>query len=238
VADIGASNWNQTDASNTTAAPDGAPEGMAPSGVNDVFRAMMGAVKRWFTWTIPITTAGTTTAYTATYTVAPGALVDGMTHLIQFNATCGASPTLNVNSLGATPIHYLANGTWAVVPSGGILANTVAKVAYNSSAGTYRIVSSSVPIVPVTVSGSERHIVIGTTRIQMSEQASITAGGTATITFPIAFSSAPYVFINANGNSGSLTGAPAATNSTTTQFNLTNTGANTINYTWLAIGPV
>ena len=34
--DIEASNWNEDDASNAAAAPDGAPEGMAPSGVNNV----------------------------------------------------------------------------------------------------------------------------------------------------------------------------------------------------------
>ena len=44
MADIEANNWNEADSSNTTAAPDGAPEGMAPSGVNDVIRAIMGAV--------------------------------------------------------------------------------------------------------------------------------------------------------------------------------------------------
>src|SRR5260370_12475424 len=92
--DISASNWNEADASNTTAAPDGAPEGMAPSGLNDVLRAHQGAVKRWYDWTIPKTTAGTSTAYTLTYSVAPGALVDGMTHLAQFNAANGNAPTL------------------------------------------------------------------------------------------------------------------------------------------------
>ena len=48
MADIGASNWNEVDAFNSTAAPDGWPEGMAPSGVNDSGRAVMGAVKRVF----------------------------------------------------------------------------------------------------------------------------------------------------------------------------------------------
>ena len=51
--DIEASNWNEDDASNTAAAPDGAPEGMAPSGVNNVLRAIMGAVKRRRNWNSP-----------------------------------------------------------------------------------------------------------------------------------------------------------------------------------------
>jgi hypothetical protein len=153
LADISASNWNETDASNTTAAPDGAPEGMAPSGVNDVLRAHQGAIKRWYDWTIPKTTAGTSTAYTLSYTVAPGALVDGMTHLVQFNATCGASPTLNVNSLGAKPLHIFAGGTWAAVPSGAITANMICEVAYNSAAGTYRLVSAPA-VLPSAITNS------------------------------------------------------------------------------------
>ena len=42
------STWNPVDNSNTTAPPDGWPEGMAPSAVNNSARAMMGAVRRWY----------------------------------------------------------------------------------------------------------------------------------------------------------------------------------------------
>ena len=41
--DISAANWSEDDNANTAAAPDGAPEGMAPSGVNNVLRAHQGA---------------------------------------------------------------------------------------------------------------------------------------------------------------------------------------------------
>lgn len=144
MADIPASTWSETDANNNTAAPLGFPEGMAPSGVNNGARAVMGAVKRWFNWTIPKTTAGTTTAYTLSYSVAPSALVDGMSHLVQFNATSGASPTLNVNSLGAKPIYYFTGSAWAQVTAAGTLpANMIARVSYNQSDGAYRITSAS-----------------------------------------------------------------------------------------------
>lgn len=144
MADIPASTWSQTDASNTTASPDGAPENMAPSGVNDTIRMMMGAVKRWFAWSIPATTAGTTTAYTLTYSVAPAALVDGMTHLVLFNATNGSSATLNVNSLGAKALHTYQNGAWAAAVAGTLTANMVCKVAYNSGGNSYRVLDSGV----------------------------------------------------------------------------------------------
>ena len=42
------SSWSTTDAGNNLTPPDGWPEGMQPSGVNDVGRMMMGAIKRWY----------------------------------------------------------------------------------------------------------------------------------------------------------------------------------------------
>jgi hypothetical protein len=139
MADVSASNWNSTDNSNTDAAPDGAPEGMAPSGVNNGLRAHQGAIKRWYKWSTPATTAGTSTAYTLTYDVAPGALVDGMTHLVQFNATNGAAATLNINSLGAKPLYTYQAAGWAAAPAGVLTANMVSRVAYDSASGTYRV---------------------------------------------------------------------------------------------------
>jgi microcystin-dependent protein len=137
--DIGASNWSETDASNNTPAPDGAPEGMFPSGVNDTIRAMMGATKRWYDWSIPKITGGTSTAYTLTYSVAPGALLDGMVLVVQFNAANGNAPTLNVNSLGAISLHYYSAGAWRAVPAALFDTDTISRVAYNASAGAYRL---------------------------------------------------------------------------------------------------
>jgi hypothetical protein len=42
------SSWSPTDASNNLTPPDGWPEGMQPSGVNDCGRMMMGAIRRWY----------------------------------------------------------------------------------------------------------------------------------------------------------------------------------------------
>jgi hypothetical protein len=141
--DISQSVWNESDAGNNTAAPDGAPEGMATAGVNDVIRADRGAIKRWYNQTIPKLTGGTSTAFTLTYGVAPTALADGMTHLVQFNQACGASPTLNINALGALPIHKYFGGVWGVLAASDVTIDLVAEVAYNAGAGAYRIVASS-----------------------------------------------------------------------------------------------
>ena len=137
--DIGASTWTEDDNANTAAAPDGAPEGMAPSGVNNVLRAHQGAIKRWYNWSVPRTTSGTGGAYALAYGAAPGALVDGMTHLVQFHAANAAAATLNVNALGALPIAYLSAGAWRVAPPGLWDADEVYRVAYHASSGTYRL---------------------------------------------------------------------------------------------------
>src|ERR671922_398155 len=42
------SQWNITAASNNSSPPNGAPEGMAPSTVNDVMREIMAAAARWY----------------------------------------------------------------------------------------------------------------------------------------------------------------------------------------------
>ena len=99
--DISAANWSEDDNANTAAAPDGAPEGVAPSGVNNVLRAHQGALKQYYNWTNPRITGGSGSAYTLSYAVAPGALVDGMTHLVQFHAVNGTGATLSVNSPGS-----------------------------------------------------------------------------------------------------------------------------------------
>jgi hypothetical protein len=65
--DVFAANWTEDDSSNSTPAPDGWPEGMASSGVNNAGRAMMGATKRLTSWLHPKTTGGSGTAFTLTY---------------------------------------------------------------------------------------------------------------------------------------------------------------------------
>jgi len=137
--DITQSNWNESDTSNTTAAPDGAPEGMAPSGVNDVLRAHQGALKRWYNWTVPKVTGGTGTAYTLTYSAVPNGLADGMPHMVQFHAANGLGPTLNVNLLGAKPLHYYSVGAWRPIPPGAVDVDMLIGLFYHAGTGAYRL---------------------------------------------------------------------------------------------------
>jgi len=141
--DISQSVWNEVDDNNNSAAPDGAPEGMAPSGVNNLIRADRGAIKRWYNQTIPLVTGGSSTAYTLSYSVAPTTLADGMTHLLRFHTTNGAAATLNVNALGAKPLFAYIAGTWMAAPAGAFPADFIARVAFDNASGNYRILGMS-----------------------------------------------------------------------------------------------
>lgn len=65
-------------------------------------------------------TTGTSTAYTITLNPAPTAYTDGMQIIIKPHTDCGATPTLNVNGLGASTI-VKQDGT--AIASGDIKAN-------------------------------------------------------------------------------------------------------------------
>lgn len=153
--DICAVNWSEDDNANTAAAPDGAPEGMAPSGVNNVLRAHQGAIKRWYDWSVPKTTGGSSTAYTLSYSVAPGAYVDGMTFIAELHTAPGVAPTLNVNVLGAVPLRHFYNGTWYLLPPSWCAAGSVLRLIYHASSGVLRV-AESVQAIPTGTSQANR----------------------------------------------------------------------------------
>lgn len=59
------SEWNVSDESNNSSPPAGAAEGIPPGSLNDIMRAMMGAIARWYSDTDgTLVTAGSGNAYT------------------------------------------------------------------------------------------------------------------------------------------------------------------------------
>lgn len=209
MADLTQNNWSETDASNNQPAPDGAPEGMAPGGLNDAIRAVMGAVKRWFSWSNPKTTGGTGTAYTLSYTVAPTALVDAMTHLVQFHAVNGAPATLNVNSLGAKPIHYYTGGAWTPIVAGVLTAGMICRVAYNQADGAYRLTSLPIGITAVTKAAGDNSTAIATTAFVAT---ALGVSGFQTGDFKFAYrTTAPagWLFVNGKTIGNAASGATA-----------------------------
>ena len=78
MSDIETSSWSEAAASNNAAPPNGMPEGMAPSGVNDSGREIMAAIKREWDRSHPtVASGGSANAQTLSYSVNPTALVQG-----------------------------------------------------------------------------------------------------------------------------------------------------------------
>jgi hypothetical protein len=112
-------------------------EGMAASAVNDSARALMARVAEYRDDTSgELTTSGTSTAYT----LATNQVFDSLAHMdnaeLTFvpHTTSGASPTLNVDGLGAKPIR-MATGT--SIATGALLVGTPYVATYYNTAGEF-----------------------------------------------------------------------------------------------------
>lgn len=114
-------------------------EGQVPSSVNDSARAMMAATAKFRDDTNgSLVTGGTSTAFTITSNQGFDTLahLDKQTLTITMNATSGATPTLNVDSLGAKPIRH---ATGAILPTGALLSASVYRATYFNTAGEFLI---------------------------------------------------------------------------------------------------
>lgn len=134
------SEWSTTAASNNSASPNGAPEGMAPSGVNDVIRENMAAsAKVYKDQQGGLVTTGSANTYLLTTNNVHTTLADIGLTVVRINATNTGASTLNIDSLGAKSLE--ANSI-AVYP-GMLQANSLYAVAYNSTNDTFDIMGIS-----------------------------------------------------------------------------------------------
>jgi len=123
--------WNVAAANNNDPSPDGAPEGMAPSGVNDVIRENMAVLARWLGDTNgALTATGTADAQLLAPNRTVTAYARGDVYAFRPVADNTGACTLNVSSLGAksikTPI-----GTNPL--AGALDTNSVATVIYDGT---------------------------------------------------------------------------------------------------------
>jgi hypothetical protein len=132
LADIESTSWQEVDASNNSASPNGWASGtMIPSQVEPTARAMMGALKRdWDHKGATVTSGGSANVHTLTYSVAPAAYVAGQVFAFKSGFTNTGSATVNVNALGAKTIVY-NNG--AALLGGEIQAGDVIVVYYDGT---------------------------------------------------------------------------------------------------------
>lgn len=148
--DISQSNWKETDGLNSAAAPNGAPEGMAPAGVNDTMRAMMGGIKRFWdriNGTVKTTKVGN--AYTYTPTVAAPALVDGEIYTFRANGANTGAATLNVGIGGAQNL-VKADGISGVtnLVTNDILPGCYYMAAWDSLSTQFVVLNSGLATIP------------------------------------------------------------------------------------------
>jgi len=121
--------YSLTPSSNTAAPPDGAPEGMLPSAVNDTMRDMMAQIRDCgdgirdgtYTMTAPKITGGTITGITFTSIVVTGGSITGITDLAVADGGTGASTLTGVLKGNGTSAFTAATaGTDYVAPSGAL----------------------------------------------------------------------------------------------------------------------
>lgn len=130
------SQWNTTAASNNTASPDGWPEGMSPSGVNDSARENMAALAKVYQdQDGSLVTAGTGTAYTLSTNNSHAALADiGLTVFRIHTANTG-SATLAVDSLTAKTMKIAG----ANLVSGDLPQDSLVVAAYNATGDVFDV---------------------------------------------------------------------------------------------------
>jgi len=174
--------YSATAASNNSAAPDGAPEGMAASGVNDTIRKVMANLAEF---AIAQVAGGTADALTLTPTNTLAAYVDGMqVHFRAAAANATTTPTLAISGLTARTI--VKNGGSALVA--GDIAGALAEyiVRYNLANTRWELLNPKVVADTSTFSDSAFTVQDnGDATKQLQFQVSgVTTGTTRTLTIP------------------------------------------------------
>lgn len=134
------STYSTTAASNNSATPDGWPEGMPPSGVNDSARENMAAMAKLFKdQNGTLETAGTGTAYTLTTNNANATLAGQSLLVFNIHTINTGAATLNADSLGAKALQL--NGAALVA---GDLPQDVSVIAvYNAVTDVYDVIAGA-----------------------------------------------------------------------------------------------
>lgn len=129
--------WSATAASNNSASPDGWPESMAPSGINNSARENMAALARWYKDSNgSLTSGGSSNAYTLTPNRTISAYASGVEFLFAANHANTSTATLNVSSLGAKD---LRDRDGAALASGDIESGAILHAVYDNSNGYFRV---------------------------------------------------------------------------------------------------
>jgi hypothetical protein len=135
--------WSTTASNNNSAAPNGWPEGMAASSLNNAGRELMAAVAKWYKDDNgTLVTAGSSNAYTLAPNRTVTAYEAGLKFTFEANHTStSTTPTLNVSSLGAKTI---TNQEGDALTVGDIVSGGIYSVTYDGGEGKFKLISSFV----------------------------------------------------------------------------------------------
>lgn len=175
--------WDVAAANNNSASPDGFPEGMAPSGVNDAAREVMAVLARWFGDTNgALTSAGAANAYTLTLNATITAYAAGQLFCFFANHAATGAATLNVDGVGAKAIKKKHD---QAIESGDIEQNQIVIVAYKATEDVFQLLTPTAientvdinggTIDGTTIGASSATTIVGTT---IDATTDFTIGGT------------------------------------------------------------
>lgn len=135
--------WSTTASNNNSTAPNGWPEGMAASSLNNCGREMMAAIAKWYKdENGTLVTGGSSNAYTLTPNRTISAYEGGLKFTFEANHTSSSTtPTLNVSSLGAKTITDQEGNALTI---GDIVSGGIYTVTYDSGEGKFKLISSFV----------------------------------------------------------------------------------------------
>ena len=132
--------YNVSADSNTATPPDGAPEGMAPSTVNNTMREAYARIKRFYNDTNGAnTTAGSSNTYTLAASRTVASYAAGDMYVAKFNHSNTGNSTLNVDSVGSKSI---VTPSLNELPVNSIRAGGVYAVVYEASADKFILLDS------------------------------------------------------------------------------------------------
>lgn len=176
-------NWSSTAASNNSASPDGWPESMAPSGINNSARENMAAIAKWYKdGNGSLSSGGSSNAYTLSPNRTIAAYAAGIDLLFLANHANTGAATLNVSSLGAKDIRD-KNGDALVGTE--IEQYTPVHVVYDATNGYFRATNLTAysattnPSASETVAGLVELATAAETLTGTSTTLALTPGGLA-----------------------------------------------------------
>ena len=136
------SQYSTTAANNNSTPPDGAPEGMAPSTVNDTIREIMAGLAKWYSDTDgTLATAGSSNAFTITTNSTHAALGDQSIIVARADRAPTGAATLAVDGLAAKSIKVnhdedVTSSTWE--------ANQMLIFVYNATDDVYEVIGPNI----------------------------------------------------------------------------------------------